>query len=62
MRQSLIKKSKTKMKKLVFMFICLVAMTFAACGNQTNGSASQNDTDTTVTADSVDSAVVDSVK
>ncbi len=49
------------MKKLVFMFICLVAMTFAACGNQTNGSASQNDTDT-VTADSVDSAVVDSVK
>lgn len=50
------------MKKLVFMFICLVAMTFAACGKQTNGSASQNDTDTTVTADSVDSAVVDSVK
>lgn len=61
MRPSLIKKNKTKMKKLVFMFICLVAMTFAACGNQTNGSASQNDTDT-VTADSVDSAVVDSVK
>lgn len=60
MRPSLIKKSKTKMKKLVFMFICLVAMTFAACGNQTNGSASQNDTDTV--ADSVDSAVVDSVK
>lgn len=61
MRPSLIKKNKTKMKKLVFMFICLVAMTFAACGNQTNGSASQNDTDN-VTADSVDSAVVDSVK
>ena len=61
MRPSLIKKSKTKMKKLVFMFICLVAMTFAACGNQTNGSASQNDTDS-VSADSVDAAGVDSVK
>lgn len=56
------------MKKLVFMFICTIAMTFAACGNKTAGVGTQNDTDTvavdsadTVAADSVDTVAVDSV-
>lgn len=48
------------MKKLVFVFICAVAMTFAACGNSTNSSVSQNDTDS-VTVDSLDTVTVDSV-
>ena len=56
------------MKKLVFMFICTIAMTFAACGNKTSGAGTQNDTDSvavdsvdTVAADSVDTVAVDSV-
>lgn len=56
------------MKKLVFMFICTIAMTFAACGNKASGVGTQNDTDTvavdsvdTVAADSVDTVAVDSV-
>ena len=57
------------MKKLVFMFICSIAMTFAACGNKTSDAGTQNDTDTvavdsvdTVASDSVDTVAVDSVK
>lgn len=60
------------MKKLVFVFICSIAMTFAACGNKTTGAGTQNDTDTvavdsvdtvdTVASDSVDTVAVDSVK
>lgn len=56
------------MKKLVFVLICSIAMTFAACGNKTTGAGTQNDTDTvaadsvdTVAADSVDTVAVDSV-
>ena len=49
------------MKKLVFVFICSIAMTFAACGNKTAGVGTQNNTDT-VAADSVDTVTVDSVK
>ena len=49
------------MKKLVFMFVAFVAMTFAACGGKTTGAASANDSDSVV-VDSLDSiAVVDSV-
>ena len=33
------------MKKLVFMFVAFVAMTFAACGGQTASTASVNDSD-----------------
>lgn len=47
------------MKKLVFMFIAMVAMTFAACGNKTVGTASQNDSDTVVV--DTDSIAVDSL-
>ncbi len=49
------------MKKLVFMFICSMVMTFAACGNKTTNVANQNDTDT-VAIDSLDTIAVDSVK
>lgn len=48
------------MKKLVFMFVAFVAMTFAACGGQTPNAASANDSDSVV-VDSLDSIVVDSV-
>lgn len=49
------------MKKLVFLAICSIAMTFAACGNKTSNVANQNDTDTVAT-DSVDTIAVDTVK
>jgi len=49
------------MKKLVFMFICAIAMTFASCGNKTSNVANQNDTDT-VAIDSLDTIAVDTVK
>ena len=48
------------MKKLVFMFVAVAAISFASCGNKTN-QAAPVDSDTVV-VDSVvaDSAVVDS--
>jgi len=49
------------MKKLVFMFICAIVMTFAACGNKASNVATQNGTDT-VAIDSVDTIAVDTVK
>lgn len=42
------------------MFVAMIAMTFAACGNKTAKSASTSDSDTTV-VDSADSATADSV-
>ena len=48
------------MKKLVFM-ACLMAMTFAACGGQTNGTTSANDSDSVVVDSLADSLAVDSV-
>lgn len=57
------------MKKLVFMFIGLTAMTLAACGNGSNSAKHVSDTDTVVTdsadtdrvhSDSVHTLVVDS--
>ena len=50
------------MKKLVFMFVAFVAMTFAACGGQTTSTTSANDSDSVVVDSLVDSLeVVDSV-
>ena len=51
------------MKKLVFMFIASVAMTFAACGGQTASNQTATDSDSIAVVDSVDSieVVVDSV-
>ena len=48
------------MKKLVFLFVAMVAMTFAACGGQTVGTASTNDSDSVI-VDSIDSILADSV-
>ena len=49
------------MRKLVFAFLATVAMTFAACGGQTAGTASANDSDSAI-VDSIDSILtVDSV-
>jgi len=45
------------MKKIVFVFAAIVAMTFASCGNSSNqGTATDS-----VAVDSVDTTVVDSV-
>ena len=49
------------MKKLVFMMVAFVAMSFAACGGQTDGTASVNDSDSVAVVDSIDSIAVDSV-
>ena len=49
------------MKKLVFMMVALVAMSFAACGGQTDGTASVNDSDSVAVVDSIDSIAIDSV-
>ena len=46
------------MKKLVFMFVAFVAMSFAACGNKTAATVENDST----AVDSVDSiAVIDSI-
>ena len=47
------------MKKLVFMFVAIAAMSFASCGNK-NQSAPATDSDTTAVADTTDSAATDS--
>lgn len=47
-----IKKSKEKMKKLVFMFVAIAAISFASCGNKTAQAPAEDTT-------AVDTAVVD---
>ena len=49
------------MKKLVFMFVAVAAISFASCGNKTN-QAAPVDSDSVATLDSavVDSAAADS--
>ena len=44
------------MKKLVFMFVAIAAMSFASCGNKNQSAAPATDSDTTVVADTADSA------
>ena len=48
------------MKKLVFAFIAMTAMTFAACGGQTASNQTTTDSDSIAVVDSIDSVVVDS--
>ena len=45
------------MKKLVFMFVAMAAISFASCGN--NGKAAQNADTTTVDTTTVDTNTVD---
>lgn len=49
-------KKKTEMKKLVFMFVAIAAMSFASCGNKSNEAAPAADSNTVA----VDSAATDS--
>lgn len=49
------------MKKLLFVFVASVAMTFAACGGQTAPAQTSVDSDSVVVVDSLDSVAVDSV-
>jgi hypothetical protein len=46
------------MKKLVFMFVASVAMTFAACGGQTASVQTSNDSDSVAVDTIVDSLEV----
>ena len=46
------------MKKLVFVFMASVAMTFAACGGQTASEQNVNDSDSVAVVDSLDSIEV----
>lgn len=48
------------MKKLLFVMVAMVAMSFAACGGHTDAPATVNDSDTVV-VDTVDTVSVDSV-
>lgn len=48
------------MKKLVFMFVALAAVSFASCGSKTEAGAATDSVDST-TVDSLDSTKVDSV-
>ena len=47
------------MKKLVFMFVAIAAMSFASCGHNNQSAAPATDSDTTAVADT-DSAAADS--
>lgn len=50
------------MKKILFAFIAMAAMTFAACGGQTASNQTATDSDSIAVVDSIDSiAIVDSV-
>lgn len=46
------------MKKLVFMFVAVAAISFASCGNKTNQGAPV-DSDSVAVVDSVDTTAVD---
>ncbi len=48
------------MKKLVFVFAAMLAMTFASCGNATSSASVANDSDTVVVDTVADSLTVDS--
>ena len=52
------KKAK-KMKKLVFMFVAIAAISFASCGNKTPQTAATADSDTAVVDSAADSVAVD---
>ena len=49
------------MKKIMFIFVATVAMSFVSCGNKANGTDTANDSlvNDTVVVDSVDTCVVD---
>lgn len=48
------------MKKLVFMFVAVAAISFASCGNKTNEAPVDTDTVATVDTADVDTTVADS--
>ena len=48
------------MKKLLFVFVAIAAMTMASCGGQTTPASITNDSDTVV-VDSLDSISIDTL-
>ena len=56
-------KSLEKMKKLVFMFVAMAAISFASCGNKTEQAPAQDTVDTAaVDTVAADTAAADTVK
>ena len=51
------------MKKLVFMFVAIAAISFASCGQKTEQAPAEDTVDTTAvdTVDTVDTTAVDTV-
>ncbi len=47
------------MKKLVFMFVAMAAISFASCGDSTKANEAGQDTVDTTAVDTVDTAAVD---
>ena len=47
------------MKKLVFMFVAIAAISFASCGNKTAQNTASADSDTAVVDSAADSVAVD---
>ena len=47
------------MKKLVFMFVAIAAISFVSCGNKTAQTAATADSDTAVVDSAADSVAVD---
>ena len=54
-------KQKKKMKKLLFAFVALAAMSFASCGNTQKAEATDTLDTTAVDTTAVDTVAVDSV-
>lgn len=48
------------MKKILFVMIAVIAMSFAACGNKTISTSAKSDSDT-VLVDSTDTTVADTL-
>ena len=49
------------MKKLVFMFVAVAAISFASCGNKTAQTEAAVDSDSIVAVDSADTVAADTV-
>ena len=49
------------MKKLLFVFVAIAAMTMASCGGQTTPASTTSDSDSIVLVDTVDTISVDTI-
>jgi hypothetical protein len=49
------------MKKLLFVFVAIAAMTIASCGGKVTPASISNDSDSIVVVDSIDSVAIDTL-